>query len=352
MFRSAFVAAAVGLALLITSTACGSAGTYAAKVNEKTISEDQLVGELRSIAANEDYLKMVEAQQAVRGTGQGTFDSAFTALALTRQIYYTLIGAELKTRNLTVTDADLAAARAAVVDQLQGEQVFAAFPKSYQDDLVRRQAELDVLTVAVNGMESADKAARAFYEANPSEFASACASHILVPTEEQANALRDRIAAGEDFAAVAAAESKDTQSAAKGGDVGCGITKDTGFVPEFLGAVFSQPVGEVGTPVKTQFGYHLIKVNSRNVPPYDQVATQARRKVTEAGQDQVLSVLEAAVQGSKIQVNPKYGSFRKTGNSPGVVPPQSSAATTAPQSGQQSGQQPGQPTTGPEPSVP
>ena len=334
-FRSAFVAAALGLAVLLT-TACGSAGTYAAKVNDQTISEDALVGELRSIAANESYLKQVETQQQVRGTGQGTFDSAFTALALTRQIYYTLIGNELVTRKLTVTDADLAAARAAVIDQLEGENVFAAFPKSYQDDLVRRQAELDVLTVSVNGLESADKAARAYYDNNQNQFATACVSHILVDTDEQALALRDRIVAGEDFATVAKAESKDTASAEKGGDVGCDITQETGFVPEFLLAVFAQPVGEVGAPVKTQFGSHLIKVNTRSVPPYEQVAAKARRQVTESGQDKVLSVLEDAVQGSKIEVNPKYGSFRKTGNSPGVVPPQSNAPTTAssPVSGQ------------------
>ena len=233
------------------------------------------------------------------------------------------------TRKLTVTDADLAAARAAVIDQLEGENVFAAFPKSYQDDLVRRQAELDVLTVSVNGLESADKAARAYYDDNQNQFATACVSHILVDTEEQALALRDRIVAGEDFATVAKAESKDTASAEKGGDVGCDITQATGFVPEFLLAVFAQPVGEVGAPVKTEFGYHLIKVTSRNVPPYEQVAAKARRQVTESGQDKVLSVLEEAVQGSKIEVNPKYGSFRKTGNSPGVVPPQSNAPTTA-----------------------
>ena len=128
---------------------------------------------------------------------------------------------------------------------------------------------------------------------------------------------------------MAKAESKDTASAEKGGDLGCDITQATGFVPEFLLAVFAQPVGEVGAPVKTEFGYHLIKVTSRNVPPYEQVAAQARRQVTESGQDQVLAVLAKAVQGSKIEVNPKYGPFRKTGNSPGVVPPQSNAPTTA-----------------------
>ena len=64
--RSAFVVAAVGLPLLLVvalATACGSAGTYAARVNDQTISEDSLVGELRSIAANDAFLKQVESQQ-------------------------------------------------------------------------------------------------------------------------------------------------------------------------------------------------------------------------------------------------------------------------------------------------
>ena len=181
-FRSAFVAAAVGLAVLLT-TACGS-GTYAAKVNDITISQDQLLDELRTVAANETYVQAVESQQPVRGTGQGTFDSTFTALALTRHIYYAVIGNELTNRKLTVTDADLAAARAVVTDRLGelGDSVFGAFPKSFQDDLVRRQAELDVLTLAVAGATSADQAARAFYDANPNEFATPCAAVIAVLT--------------------------------------------------------------------------------------------------------------------------------------------------------------------------
>ena len=161
--RTAFVASVVGIALLATA-ACGSVAPYAAKVDGKRISEDTLVGELRSIAANEDYLKLVEERQPVRGTGQGTFDSAFTALALTRQIYYTLIATELGKRKLTVGDTDLAAARELVVQQLSGEEVFNKFPKSYQDALVRRQAELDLLTLSVNELGTPEQAARAYYD--------------------------------------------------------------------------------------------------------------------------------------------------------------------------------------------
>ena len=325
--RTAFVASAVGIVLFATA-ACGSVSPYAAKVDGKRISEDTLVGELRSIAANEDYLKLVEQRQPVRGTGQGTFDSAFTALALTRQIYYTLISTELTRRKLSVGPDDLAAAKTVVVQQLTGEDVFNKFSKSYQDDLVRRQAQLDVLTLAVNDLGSAEKAARTYYDNNPAEFSTACVSHILVADEAKANELRARLAGGEDFATVARAESIDDGSKAMGGDLGCDITPETNFVDEFKLAVFTQPVGEVGAPVKTQFGYHLVKVTKRDVAAYEQVAALARQKVTDAGQEKVLTLLQDTVQKARIEINPKYGSFRKTGGSPGVVPPESGATAT------------------------
>ncbi len=327
-FSRAFVASAVAIALIATA-ACSSVAPYAARVDGQRISEDSLVGELRSIAANEEYLKLVEERQPVRGTGQGTFDSAFTAIALTRQIYYTLITTELQRRKLTVGESDMAAARALVIEQLSGEEVFNEFPKGYQQDLVRRQAQLDLLTLSVNELGSPDEAARKYYDDNPAQFATACASHILVADEAKANELKGRIAGGEDFAAVAKADSIDTGTKPTGGDLGCDITPDTDFVEEFKVAVFAQPVGEVGGPVKTQFGYHLVKVTKREVAPYEQVSAAARTRVTDAGQEKVLTVLQEAVQKARIDVNPKYGSFRKTGPSPGVVPPESGAPTSS-----------------------
>lgn len=325
--RSAFFASIVGITLL-ASAACGSSAPYAARVDGERISEDTLVGELRSIAANEQYLTLVEERQPVRGSGQGTFDSAFTALALTRQIYYTLIETELTRRQLTVSDDDLAAARNLVVQQLDGEEVFVKFPKSYQDELIRRQAELDLLTLAVNELGTPEQAARAYYDNNQAEFTQACVSHILVAEEAKANEIRAKLDAGGDFATLASAETIDTESKPRGGDLGCDITPDTGFVPEFLTAVFTQPVGSVGAPVKTQFGFHLIKVTKRDPVPFEQAADMAREKVTDAGQEKVLTVLQDAVQAAKIEINPKYGSFRKTGQSPGVVPPESGATPT------------------------
>lgn len=316
-------------AFALTAAACGSVSPYAAKVDNASISQDDLEGELRSIAANGPYLALIESKQPVKGKGAGTFDATFTALALTRQIYYGLIGTELVKRKLVVGAPELAAARAGVIEQLQGDDVLNAFPKTYQEQLIRRQAQLDLLTLSLNGITgSPDDAAKAYYEAHKDEFASACVSHILVADKAKADDIKGRLSRGEDFAAVARVESSDTQSAAKGGELGCDITQNTGFVPEFLSAIFSQPVGQVGDPVKTQFGYHLIKVTSKVVPPFDQAKTSAREKLTTGGQEKLLTWLQETVTKTKIEINPKYGTFDKNGASPGVVPPAKPAGAT------------------------
>ncbi len=323
-----FAAPVVALAML--AAACGSVSPYAAKVDNRSISQNDLETELRSIAANGPYLALIESRQQVKGTGAGTFDAAFTALALTRQIYYQLIGTELARLKLAIGPTDLAAARATVIEQIQGEDVFMDFPRSYQDELVRRQAQLDMLTLALNGQTgSADEAAKTYYDTNKDSFASACVSHILVATREQADGAKARVAGGEDFAVVAKATSTDTQSAAKGGELGCDISQETGFVPEFLLAVFAQPVGEVGAPVQTQFGFHVIKVTSRVVPPFDDVKALARQKLTDNGQEKLLTWLQETIAKAKIEINPRYGTFNKEGASPGVVPPTRPADATS-----------------------
>jgi len=327
-----FTALIAGLAL--TASACGSVSPYAAKVDNASISQDTLEKELRSIAANGPYLALIESKQPVKGTGAGTFDAAFTALALTRQIYYGLIATELVKRKLAVGPPELAAARSGVIEQLSGEDVLNAFPKPYQDELIRRQAELDLLTLSLNGVTgSADDAAKAYYDAHQDEFAKACVSHILVADKAKADDIKGRLSRGEDFATVAKAESTDTQSAAKGGELGCDITPDTQFVPEFLAAIFTQPVGQVGDPVMTQFGYHLIKVTAKTVPPYAEAKAAAREKLTTNGQEKLLTWLQETVSKAKIEINPKYGTFDKEGASPGVVPPAKpagGATTTVP----------------------
>ncbi|GMG86445.1 peptidylprolyl isomerase [Biformimicrobium ophioploci] len=92
---------------------------------------------------------------------------------------------------------------------------------------------------------------------------SASARHILVATEKQCNELKQQIADGADFAEVAKQYSN-CPSGRQGGDLG-EFAKGM-MVPEFDEVVFSKDseIGAVQGPVKTQFGYHLVEVTSRN----------------------------------------------------------------------------------------
>jgi len=104
------------------------------------------------------------------------------------------------------------------------------------------------------------------------------ARHILVETEAEANTVYELLKKGEDFATVAKEHSKDTGSGANGGDLdwfGKGA-----MVAEFETAAFSQKVGEIGKPVKSQFGYHIIQVLGHEDRPLT-AAQYEQKKTTE-----------------------------------------------------------------------
>jgi peptidyl-prolyl cis-trans isomerase C len=116
------------------------------------------------------------------------------------------------------------------------------------------------------------------------------ARHILVDTEAEAEAALKRIKAGEDFVKVAKEVSKD--GAADGGDLGW-FTKDR-MLPEFADVAFKLNEGEVSDPVKTQFGWHIIKVEGKRqttFPPFDQVKGQVEAFVVQQAQSELIQQL-------------------------------------------------------------
>ena len=100
-------------------------------------------------------------------------------------------------------------------------------------------------------------------------------------TEEEALAkaqdLRKKILAGEDFAEVAKKESDDPGSANVGGDLGS--FRHGQMVPAFEQTAFSLPAGQVSEPVKTQFGYHLIKVEKHTTKTYEEMKPDLEKSV-------------------------------------------------------------------------
>ncbi len=146
------------------------------------------------------------------------------------------------------------------------------------------------------------------YAAAKQSQSNVCAHHILVDTEDAANAVIDRIDAGELFEDVATEVSTDTGSGSQGGDLGCNAP--SAYVPTFADAVLAAPVGEVYGPVQSDFGYHVIRVDSREVPSFDDLKAQLEDQVKQQQgatlfSDWITTTLDAAT----IEVAAKYGTW-------------------------------------------
>jgi peptidyl-prolyl cis-trans isomerase C len=121
------------------------------------------------------------------------------------------------------------------------------------------------------------------------------ARHILVETEDEAKAIAGELKKGADFAELAKKKSKDP-GASDGGDLGF-FTKDQ-MVPEFSTVAFALEPGKISDPVKSQFGWHIIKVEekrARKAPEFEQVKAQIETYVTRKAQaDYVAKLRETA----------------------------------------------------------
>jgi peptidyl-prolyl cis-trans isomerase C len=130
------------------------------------------------------------------------------------------------------------------------------------------------------------------------------AQHILVPTEDDAKKVIDQLNKGADFATLAKQDSKDP-GAQNGGDLG--FFKQGDMVPEFAAAAFALKPGQfTQTPVKTQFGYHVIKVIDRRVAPpptFDQAKDQLRQEAIQAGVRQVLAKARVGLPVEKFNMD-------------------------------------------------
>lgn len=130
------------------------------------------------------------------------------------------------------------------------------------------------------------------------------ARHILVETEEKAKEVLAKLKAGGDFAALAKAESKDTGSS-DGGDLGY-FTKEQ-MVPEFSEAAFKLEKGGLSEPVKSQFGWHIIKLEDKRnkpLPEYEQVKGQIENYVVRRAQTELVGKLRDAAKVERVGQKP------------------------------------------------
>src|ERR1700757_4971808 len=260
----------------------------------------------------------------VTKTGLGLAAASFVALALLAtpvraddKVLAKVKGAKKKQSDVTMAEEELAPSLAQMDPATKDENVLAFLidmkivAKAAEDKKVadtdefkkrlnftRNRLLMDSLLAVESKSATNDAAMKQVYEDASKQISGeqeVHARHILVETEDEAKAVKAELDKGADFAELAKKKSKDP-GASDGGDLGF-FTKDQ-MVPEFSEAAFSLDPGKISDPVKSQFGWHIIKVEekrNRKAPDFEQVKAQIETYVTRKAQaDYVGKLREAA----------------------------------------------------------
>jgi peptidyl-prolyl cis-trans isomerase C len=127
------------------------------------------------------------------------------------------------------------------------------------------------------------------------------AAHILVKTEDEAKAIIEQLKGGADFAALANEKSTDKGSGANGGELGW-FAKEV-MVKEFADAAFAMKVDEVSqAPVKSQFGYHIIKLEERRTQPAPTLDSQKEQIRAELSEENVQALVKTLRTEAKVEL--------------------------------------------------
>ncbi|XWN52859.1 peptidylprolyl isomerase [Anoxybacillus flavithermus] len=173
------------------------------------------------------------------------------------------------------------------------------------EEAIRDMVKLDLLRqkAAMEDMKVTDEELKKYYNEYKPKVK---ASHILVDDEKTAKDIKAKLEKGEDFAKLAKEYSKDTGSAQNGGDLGWfGPGK---MVEEFEKAAYALKVGEISDPVKTQFGYHIIKVTDKEEKKsFDEMKEEIEFEVKKSKLDtsKVQSKLDKLMKEANVDIKDK-----------------------------------------------
>jgi hypothetical protein len=343
--RSISIAALLfAIVMAVIGSSCTAVNPTALTVNKWSLSDSDFQTQI------EAFSKVYESSggaSSLRSADGNSWATSFTAAFLNDQLSLQLAQIGVDERGLTVTDTDRANAKALLEKNFtsgSGSSVFGDLPASYQNTLVEGVAAQNVLSAAVIAEAQTDDGLRKLYESTKDQYQGdlVCASHILVlagsgasnstPTAAQyatalasINDIQSQLKGTTNFAALAAAKSQDTGSAAAGGALPCGPAGT--FVTEFDNATWTQPIGVVGAPVKTKFGYHLILVTARGKLTFEQLKESLKMAVTDNADAIVGAELARIAANAQISVNGRYGQFDTA--TAKIVAPSGATSTTS-----------------------
>lgn len=294
-------------ALTVVAAACGGAQSVAT-VGDSSISYDEIISYMRvdGDVVNQDQftrtLLGVIADRVIVAQAASDFGISRTDEEVDAQVEE-LIGPLTQGG---VSLEDILQANALTEEGLRAIAAQGVLQGKVQDALV---ADLP---------EPTEEELQLRYDAELPSRANVCSAHILLESEEEAQAALDRALAGEDFATLAM-ELSTGPSGPDGGDLGCGAPAQ--FVLEFANGTLAAEVGVPHGPVRSSFGWHVILVSERTAPTFDELRAELVTALAASQADQLWSDwLVEALTTADVSVDPEYGTWT-TDPAPTIIPP-------------------------------
>jgi len=218
--------------------------------------------------STQETIASVDGEKITKDELYGVLVGQYGADAVSALIDNKIIEMEADKDKITVSEKEIEEEYSTYVDSYGGgEALSAALEQSgiSEDDLkleIENYFKLEKLLEP--RIEITQEELQTYFDENKASFdelEQVEASHILVEDEATATEVAEKLASGGDFAELAAEYSTDTANAENGGELGYFAKGD--MVEEFENTAFSMKVGTISDPVKTEHGYHIIKVTDK-----------------------------------------------------------------------------------------
>ena len=255
---------------MIEKTPEGIAKSVVAKVFDTKITRGQVDEQIAPVITQfkaqygENYATNAEAMEQLKAQKQQVLEGLITEKIIMRKIEeLKLMPTEAKLKE--EIDKQLADIKKSLETDEKYKEALAqaSLTEEALKERMKTSVIQDTLYADVTKNVKVDEAkAKTYYNSNLTKYTEKPnkihVAHILVPTEEEAVAIKKRLDAGETFAALAKEKGTDATKD-NGGDLGWVEYNTTEMDKTFMVAAIAVPVGQVSAPIKTQFGWHLIK---------------------------------------------------------------------------------------------
>ncbi|CAM3815444.1 peptidyl-prolyl cis-trans isomerase [Mesobacillus thioparans] len=212
-------------------------------------------------------------------------DDLFKEVASTergKELIQKLVYMQILKGKYEVSDKEVNQRLDEIKEQVGDKDAFTMFPQKQgfknEEELKEHiEQSLYFFKATTEDVKVSDKQIKDYYEQHKDQYTEVRTSHILVDNETTAKEIEKELKKGNDFAELAKKQSADKVSAAEGGDLGYLSGRSQDLDPTFLSAALKLKKGEVSEPIKTGFGYHIIKVTDIKETPLSEAKDQIKQ---------------------------------------------------------------------------